>query len=221
MLNRFAVESRDLEIPVPDALLPARLTLPATPQGLVLFIHGSGSDRYSRRNQQVAGAMQGVGLATLLFDLMRSGEHDWLTTNGLAGLNVQQLSRRVVAVIDALQTIEPLSVLPLGLFGSSSGAAVALAAAASLQQRVRAVVCRGGRPDLVPGVLGDVRCPTLLLVGSRDLDVLELNTWAAAQLQGPHVLQVVPGAGHLFAEPGTLALVGQWASAWFLQHLVP
>lgn len=221
MVNRVDLVSRDLEIPVAEGLLPARLTLPPAPQGVVLFVHGSGSDRHSRRNQKVAAALQGVGLATLLFDLLRSGEHDWRCSNGLAGLTLQQLCGRVVALIDALETIEPLTGLPVGLFGSSSGGALALAAAASRQHRVRAVVCRGGRPDLVPGVLGDVRCPTLLLVGSHDLDVLELNTWAAAQLQGVHVLRVVPGAGHLFAEPGTLALVAQWAAAWYLQHLLP
>jgi len=219
MVHRVGSLCRDLTIPVSDGLLPARLVLPAAAQGLVIFVHGSGSSRHSRRNQQVAATLQGAGLATVLFDLLMAGEHDARQSNGLAGVDLPQLCQRVVDVLDGLSAIDPLGPLPLGLFGSSSGAALALAAASQRPQRVDAVVCRGGRPDLVPGVLGDVICPTLLLVGSHDLSVLELNTWAAAQLQGVHVLRVVPGAGHLFAEAGTLALVAQWSCAWFVQHL--
>lgn len=219
MGHRGELLCHDLDLPVHDGRLPARLTLPQEPKGLVIFVHGSGSNRHSPRNRQVAIRLQQEGLATLLVDLLMAGEHEARFRNGLAGLELQQLTRRVVELIDAVAAIEPLTELPIGLYGSSSGAALALAAAAQRQQRVRAVVSRGGRPDLVQGVLGDVLCPTLLLVGSHDLDVLELNSWAAAQLQGVHVVKVVPGAGHLFAEPGTLALVAQWASAWFLQHL--
>jgi len=210
-----------LQIPASGVVLPADAAVPADARGVVLFLHGSGSNRFSERNQWVAARLQNVGLATVLLDVLTPGETQRPNGHGQLEPDLQQQSARVIAAIDDLGTLEPLASLPLGLFGSSSGAALALAAAAHRPQRIRAVVSRGGRPDLVLGLLGEVCCPTLLLVGSHDLDVLELNTWAAAQLRGMHELRVIPGASHLFAEPGTLALVSHWSEQWFLQHLQP
>lgn len=208
-----------LEIEAGGVTLPADCVVPDIATGVVLFIHGSGSNRFSQRNQQVAACFQQAGLATLLFDLLTPHEQHQVAGRGNGCADLPELTARVMALIDTLTTIAPLAHLPVGLFGSSSGAALALAAAAQRPRQIAAVVSRGGRPDLVLGVLGDVCCPTLLLVGSHDLDVLELNTWAAAQLRGEHELRVVPGAGHLFAEPGALELVSQWSLQWFLQHL--
>ena len=208
-----------IEIGAGGVVLEANCVVPANPQAVVLFLHGSGSDRFSPRNQRVAAGLQPVGLATLLIDLFTVAERRPDPGRWLGAPDLPELTARVVGVIDALASTAPLAGLPIGLFGSSSGAALALAAAASRPNQVHAVVSRGGRPDLVLGVLGEVCCPTLLLVGSRDLDVLELNTWAAAQLRGVHELRVVPGAGHLFAEPGALEQVTQWSREWFLQHL--
>ena len=199
--------------------LPALLVRPARAVGLVIFVHGTGSSRFSSRNQAVASVLQRSGLATVLFDLLEAPQQDPGASHRPPGPDLETLADRLQGVIDALRGRADLVDLPLGLFGSSSGAAIALQVAAQSRLRVQAVVCRGGRPDLVPGSLGDVCCPTLLLVGSHDLDVLELNTWAAARLQGLHELRVVPGAGHLFAEPGALDLVAAWSRDWFLRHL--
>lgn len=199
--------------------LPAMLVRPARAVGLVIFVHGTGSNRFSSRNQAVASVLQRSGLATVLFDLLEAPQQDPGASHRPPGPDLETLADRLQGVIDALRGRADLVDLPLGLFGSSSGAAIALQVAAQSRLRVQAVVCRGGRPDLVPGSLGDVCCPTLLLVGSHDLDVLELNTWAAARLQGLHELRVVPGAGHLFAEPGALDLVAAWSRDWFLRHL--
>lgn len=215
----------ELVLPVAETPLDATLVVPPQASGLVVFVHGSGSNRHSVRNRAVAAALQRVGLATLLFDLLASSEQ--LGANG-RGLDWIALGQRLLAVMAQLPAlprdpIDPaldLAALPLGLFGSSSGAAVALAAAAAGSPPIRAVVCRGGRPDLVPACLPQVHCPTLLLVGSHDVDVLELNSWAAARLQGLHEVRVVPGAGHLFAEPGALDQVARWSQEWFLQHLL-
>lgn len=212
---------RALQISASGVILAADCVVPAHAKGLVLFLHGSGSNRFSARNQVVAGSLQQAGLATLLLDLLTSSEGQPSIGRGQQVPDLAQLSARVIAVIDALGMLEHLSSLPLGLFGSSAGAALALAAAANRPERIGAVVSRGGRPDLVLSLLGEVCCPTLLLVGSQDLDVLELNTWAAGHLRGVHELRIIPGAGHLFVEPGALAMVSHWSEQWFLQHLQP
>lgn len=199
--------------------LPALLVRPAQALGLVTFVHGSGSSRLSARNQAVASVLQQAGMATVLFDLLTAAEQHQQGPQRAPAPALEEQACRLQGVLDRLCSRPDLADLPLGLFGSSSGAAIALQVAAQARQRIRAVVCRGGRPDLVPGSLGDVCCPTLLLVGSHDLDVLELNTWAAARLQGLHELRVVPGAGHLFAEPGALDQVAVWSREWFLRHL--
>lgn len=216
----------DLRLPLERHQLPVRVSIPAEACGLVIFVHGSGSNRFSSRNQAVSDVLQRSRLATVLFDLLTDAEQQHPHSHPP---DLMQQSRRLLAMIELLQgpvakDLAPeldLAALPLGLFGSSSGAAVALAAAAQAQAAVRAIVSRGGRPDLVPACLGEVRCPTLLMVGSHDVDVLELNTWAAAHLQGVHELRVVPGAGHLFDEPGALDQVALWSKEWFLRHLRP
>lgn len=208
---------RELTIPCAGAPVTADLTWPAPAEaaGLVVICHGSGSNRLSPRNRAVAALLRQGGLATLLVDLEPS--HRPGHNNRLAEL--PQLSRRLVAVIDWLEHQDGLRELPLALFGSSTGAAVALEAAAARPQRIRALVSRGGRPDLALPCLNRVRCPILLLVGEHDLDVLELNAWAAAQLQVRHDLVVIPGAGHLFGEPGCLEQVGQLACQWLQRKL--
>jgi pimeloyl-ACP methyl ester carboxylesterase len=199
-MQRRVVRQEQLRIPWAGAPLAADLVLPAQAAGLVLFAHGSGSDRHSPRNRQVAEVLQEAGLATLLLDLGSWGQP-------------------LLGALDWCSSQKELTHLPLGLFGASSGAALALEAAAARPTRVGAVVCRGGRPDLAFEALGRVRCPTLLIVGSSDLDVLELNAWAAAHLRAHHDLLVVPRAGHLFAEPGALEAVAQASCDWFLRHL--
>lgn len=199
-MQRRVVRQQQLRIPWAGPPLAADLVLPERAVGLVLFAHGSGSDRHSPRNRQVAAVLQDAGLATLLLDLGSWGQP-------------------LVSAIDWCVSQKPLAPLPLGLFGASSGAALALEAAAARPARVGAIVCRGGRPDLAFAALGRVRCPTLLIVGAADLDVLELNAWAAAHLRARHDLLVVPRAGHLFAEPGALEAVAQASCDWYLRHL--
>lgn len=208
---------RELTIPCAGAPVTADLTWPASTEaaGLVVVCHGSGSNRLSPRNRTVAALLREGGLATLLIDLEPS--HPPGHNNRLAEL--PQLSQRLLAVIDWIDQQVALRQLPLALFGSSTGAAVALEAAAARPQRIRALVSRGGRPDLALPCLSRVRCPILLLVGEHDLDVLELNAWAAAQLQVRHDLVVIPGAGHLFSEPGCLERVGQLACRWLQREL--
>jgi len=198
-------------IPDRDQLIHAELHQPVNAGGLVLFCHGSGSNRFSPRNLHVADQLEQAGLATLLIDLEQASERT--SERPLTTLTRQQ--ERLLSVIDWTTEQPGLQQLPLGLFGSSSGAAVALVGAAERPELVQAVVCRGGRPDLVFQRLTEVRCPVLLLVGEHDLDVLELNAWAAGQFQVRHELVVIPAAGHLFSEPGSLDAVAEQAQAWF------
>ena len=205
-----------LSIDVTAGALEADLVQPPQAWGLVIFCHGSGSNRRSPRNRMVADVLQQAGLATLLLDLTPAGATASPTTNG-DGL--EQARRNLLAVVDWTATNPSLASLPLGLFGSSSGAAVALDVAALRPERVKAVVSRGGRPDLAFESLGLVRCPTLLIVGSADLDVLELNVWAAGHLRASHDLLVIPGASHLFSEPGALQSAAEASCRWFEQQL--
>ena len=211
--------TQQLQLASCGVLLPALVVRPTQSMGWVVFVHGSGSSRLSSRNQAVASVLQQACLATGRFDLLTPAEQNPGALHHSGGPALELLAQRLWGVIEALRQRPDFADLPLGLFGSSSGAAIALQVAAQVHPLVRAVVCRGGRPDLVPGSLGDVCCPTLLLVGSLDLDVLELNTWAAARLRGFHELRVVPGAGHLFAEPGALVQVAAWSQEWFQRHL--
>jgi pimeloyl-ACP methyl ester carboxylesterase len=205
---------------VGDVELAGNLVIPAERRGLVLFVHGSGSSRFSRRNRFVAQKLQEVGLATLLFDLLSEAEERIDRRDASYRFDIPLLARRTVAVIDGLEQEPGLDTLPLGLFGASTGAAAALIAAAERPRRVSAVVSRGGRPDLAAPALPAVMCPTLLIVGGHDPEVLRLNREAAARLRAPHELKIVPGATHLFEEPGTLEQVAELAGQWLARHCV-
>lgn len=210
------VASRTLHIDVAGGALAGDLWLPDEPRGLVIFAHGSGSSRLSPRNRAVASALNEAGFATLLFDLLtdREGRRRELV------FDIALLARRLELVTHAALDEPATRSLPIGYFGASTGAAAALHAASAAGDVVRAVVSRGGRPDLAADRLAHVSAPTLLIVGSRDPEVLELNRRAARMLRCPHRLTVVEGAGHLFEEPGTLATVAQLAAEWFAEHLV-
>ena len=196
--------------------LRGSLHLPPAPQGLVVFVHGSGSSRLSPRNRFVADALGHAGFATLLFDLLTPAE----AGDRRNVFDIALLAERTVAACTIIGRDPRAAALPLGLFGASTGAAAALVAATSLGDGVRAVVSRGGRPDLAGNALGSVRAPTLLLVGGEDLEVLALNRAAATEMAGAVELIVVPGASHLFEEPGALEAVTRHAAAWFQRWLV-
>lgn len=192
-------------------LLHGDLTVPSNPQGIVLFAHGSGSSRLSPRNQFVARKLNGTGLATLLMDLLTPEEAD----DRRLVFDIDLLADRVVDAIHWIQSQFELSDLPIGVFGASTGAAAALAAAAREPVAVGAVVSRGGRPDLAMPILNTVVAPTLLIVGSLDTEVLALNREAAKELTCAHQLAIVPGATHLFEEGDTLNQAAELAAAWF------
>ncbi|MFO7953222.1 dienelactone hydrolase family protein [Thioalkalivibrio sp.] len=187
------------------------LGLPGVPTGLVIFAHGSGSSRLSPRNRQVAGTLQASGIATLMFDLLTE-EEDRTQANRF---DIDLLGRRLVQACHWATAQPSLAPLPLGLFGASTGAAAALQAAADAPQSIRAVVSRGGRPDLAGEALERVQSPTLLIVGGDDTTVIQLNRQAQALMHARCELEVIPGASHLFEEPGTLEQAADRATAWF------
>jgi len=195
--------------------LEGLLGVPPDPRGIVLFAHGSGSSRFSPRNNFVAERLRDAGLATLLFDLLTEPEAD----DRRNVFDIPLLAERLVAATEWLSEQPALRALPCGYFGASTGAAAALVAAATPPGRIRAVVSRGGRPDMANGWLARVDCPTLLIVGGRDLEVLALNEEALARLTCEKELRIVPHATHLFEEPGTLEAVVEHAREWFLRHL--
>lgn len=200
--------------------LAADLNWPEEPiQGLVVFAHGSGSSRLSPRNRAVASELVGRGLATVLLDLLTREEELVDDRDGRYRFDIELLTSRFVDAVDWLRAHELPAGLPVGLFGASTGAAVALQAAASRPQQVQAVVSRGGRPDLTGKALEKVAAPTLLIVGERDTEVLALNRRAALGMHAPVKIAVVPGATHLFEEPGCLEEVTRLAGNWFLEHL--
>ncbi|RRV53764.1 dienelactone hydrolase family protein [Stutzerimonas stutzeri] len=199
------------------ARLHGDLCVPAAARGLVVFVHGSGSSRHSPRNQSVARCFNEMGLATLLFDLLTKHEQPIDEITRQLRFDIPLLSQRLTGVIDQLSSDAQLRI---GLFGASTGAAAALTTAASRPADIAAVVSRGGRVDLAEPSLARVHAASLFIVGSRDLEVLELNRAAAARLQCEHQLVVVPGASHLFEEHGTLEEVARLAGDWFVRHLV-
>jgi dienelactone hydrolase len=199
--------------------LEGALSIPERAEGVVLFAHGSGSSRFSPRNRFVAAFLNQGGLGTLLLDLLTAEEHEIDERSGALRFDIDLLSRRLIGVVDWASTHPDMRHLPIGLFGASTGAAAALNAAADRPQRVAAVVSRGGRPDLAMAALPGVRAPTLLIVGGLDGVVIEMNRSAAAQLACEHRLEIVPGATHLFEEPGKLEEVARLARKWFQQHL--
>jgi dienelactone hydrolase len=206
-------ETRDISIP-PIGLL-GTLDVPRGARALVVFAHGSGSSRLSPRNRAVASALNSRGIATLLFDLLTPAEE----ANRRNVFNIPLLADRLIHAVDWLEEQPYLARLPLGLFGTSTGAAAALVSAANLPHRVGAVVSRGGRPDLAGDSLDRVRAPTLLIVGGADVEVMGLNEQALARLPGRKALEIVPHASHLFPEPGALEAVIDHAARWFERHL--
>ena len=196
--------------------LPGTVTHPPAPLGLVVFAHGSGSSRLSPRNRRVAGTLAENGLATALFDLLTDVE----AGDRSNVFDIPLLARRVVEAVLWARKDTELRALPIGLFGSSTGAAAALVAAATIPDKIDAVVSRGGRPDLAGAALGEVKAPTLLVVGGADDVVIELNQLARRALVCDAALEIVPGATHLFEEPGTLEEVERLAAAWFRKWLI-
>lgn len=200
--------------------LEADLRLPTTPPvGIVVFAHGSGSSRHSPRNRHVAAVLRHAGLATLLLDLLTADEERIDVRTRRYRFDIELLADRVVATLDRVAGRPETASLPIGCFGASTGAAAALIAAAERPDTVRAVVSRGGRPDLAGDALARVRAPTLLVVGGADPVVIDLNRDAADRMGVTPRLEIVPGATHLFEEPGTLDRVAELASAWFVRHL--
>lgn len=205
-----------LTIPVDSVSLGGELMVPPAATGIVLFAHGSGSSRFSPRNTFVAKVLQQHGIATLLFDLLTPIEELEYATR----FDIQLLTRRLLAVTEWLLLKPEVRALHIGYFGASTGAAAALQAAAVMRNKVSAVVSRGGRPDLAgEAALRQVTAPTLLIVGSADYGVIELNEQAYAVLSCEKKLTLIPGATHLFEEPGTLEQAAQSAVNWFLKHL--
>jgi dienelactone hydrolase len=202
-----------------DVVLNADLSLPADPLGIVAFAHGSGSSRHSSRNRAVAEVFQRARLGTLLLDLLTEEEERVDSTTAEFRFDIPLLAERVVGAIDWVHAHPPIAALGVGLFGASTGAGAALIAAAKRPRRVRAVVSRGGRADLAEPFLKDVTAPTLLIVGAQDDVVIRLNRDALARLKAPKALEVVPGATHLFEEPGALDQVADLARDWFVRYL--
>lgn len=199
--------------------LQGDLTVPDRPRGAVIFAHGSGSSRHSSRNRLVASTLQHAGLATLLFDLLTEDEEEAERLTRHLRFDIDLLARRLIAASDWLRKQPGLERLPIGWFGASTGGGAALVAAAQRPDLGQAVVSRGGRPDLAGPALPRVRAASLLVVGGADTDVLALNRMALAQMRCERELVVVPGATHLFEEPGTLEQVARLAAQWFSRHL--
>jgi len=206
-------------IPAGHAALDGELSMPPDPKGLVLFAHGSGSSRHSPRNKYVAEVLNEHSLGTLLVDLLTSEEEREDEYNARLRFDIGLLAERVVGITDWLAVQPQATGHTLGVFGASTGAAAALLAAARRPKLVKAVVSRGGRPDLAGPETALVRAPTLLIVGGRDTEVLQMNRNAQALMKCENRLDIVPGATHLFEEPGTLAKVAKLAADWFAAHL--
>ncbi|WP_089009565.1 dienelactone hydrolase family protein [Micromonospora viridifaciens] len=213
------METREVTIPVVEGGLTADVIMPTGAKGVVLFAHGSGSSRHSPRNVAVAHQLNDRMLATVLVDLLTPDEDVLDAQTAELRFNIGMLAERLAAIVDWMGEESTLRRLPVGLFGASTGAAAALVAAASRPDRVAAVVSRGGRPDLAGKALSAVRAPTLLLVGGLDEEVIVLNEQARAELGDVAELRIVPGATHLFEEPGTLDQVADQAGTWFTTHL--
>ncbi|KWK55974.1 hydrolase [Burkholderia stagnalis] len=212
------MQTREIGIPVGKTRLDGILTMPRSPRGIVVFAHGSGSSRFSSRNLTVAATLVNAGFATLLFDLLDPDEGRADEATAGYRFDIGLLALRLSAAIAWTRMQPECRPLPLGLFGASTGAAAALVVAAR-ESSVGAVVSRGGRPDLAGDALEHVVAPTLLIVGALDEQVLHLNRLAAAHLTCETALDIVPGATHLFEEPGALEAVARIAAAWFIRWL--
>ena len=213
------VEAAAVQIQSGGALIGGDLAIPVKAAGLVVFAHGSGSSRFSRRNRSVAQVLQGGGFATLLLDLLTRQEDAIDEQTREFRFDVERLGHRVVAALDWTASHPQVARLPVACFGASTGAAAALIAAAERPDRVRAVISRGGRPDLAGYALPRVQAPTLLIVGGDDGPVIELNRAAMRRMRAPVQLEIVPGATHLFEEPGALELVSRLALEWCAKHV--
>lgn len=211
------VSQHDVEIPVGTHRLEGVLSIPENPLGLVIFAHGSGSSRFSPRNLQVARTLNDYRIATLLFDLLTPEEEEADTRNAKFRFNIALLAHRLVLATRWVRRQPLCTNLKIGYFGASTGAAAALVAAVEMPESVCAVVSRGGRTDLAGlGPLHELRAPTLLLVGGEDHDIVRINRRSSRDMRGPHKVQVIEGATHLFEERDTLTQVAEAAAEWFL-----
>lgn len=211
--------ARAVTITAEGTTLAGDLSIPADARGIVVFAHGSGSSRHSPRNRFVADTLRSAGLATLLMDLLTEAEEAEDVRTLALRFDIGLLARRLIGATDWLARQPDTSALPVGYFGASTGAGAALVAAAERPDAVAAIVSRGGRPDLAGQSLASVRAPTLLIVGGADEPVIEMNRDAMRQMSGLTHLEIVPGATHLFEEPGALEQVATLARAWFAHYL--
>ena len=218
-MRNAAVEEKEVTISVGKAVINGNLTVPQGAKGIVLFAHGSGSSRFSPRNTRVAREINEAGIATLLIDLLTEAEEEIDESTGEFRFNIDLLAQRLVHATEWVKKNPDTESLSIGYFGASTGAAAALIAAAKLPEQVKAVVSRGGRPDLAGEHLPNVKAPTLLIVGGDDTEVLELNRQASQQMTTEKKIVVVPGATHLFEEPDKLEEVARLAISWFSKHL--
>lgn len=209
-----------VRVPVGNHWLEGDLGIPVQPHGIVLFAHGSGSSRHSRRNQYVARVLESRGLATLLIDLLTPDEEAVDDRTAEYRFDIEMLAGRLAAIVDWIRRQKETSALPIGLFGASTGGGAALMAAAARPQEIAAVVSRGGRPDLAGAALPHVTAPTLLIVGGLDTPVIQMNRDAMRQMRATVAIEIVPGATHLFEEPGGLEQVADLAGSWFRRYLV-
>ena len=221
LINDTSDQTREVIVQAGEDQLGGNLTIPAESNAIVLFVHGSGSSRFSSRNRFVAKTLNNAGLATLLFDLLTEDEEEVDRFTREYRFDIPLLARRLVDAIDWVRNSESTKTLRIGLFGSSTGAAAALIGSTKRPKEVGAVVSRGGRPDLAGDALPNVQTPTLLIVGGNDSVVIQLNEEAAELLTTKHQIEIVPGATHLFEEPGKLEQVAKLASDWFVKHLLP
>ena len=210
-----------VRVPIGDQWLQGDLGIPVQSHGIVLFAHGSGSSRHSRRNQYVARALERRGLATLLIDLLTPEEEAIDDRTAQYRFDIEMLADRLTAIVDWLRRRKETLSLPIGLFGASTGGGAALMAAAARPKDIAAVVSRGGRPDLAGAALPRVTSPTLFIVGGLDTPVIQMNRDAMRQMRAEVTLEIVPGATHLFEEPGTLERVAELAGNWFSRYVQP
>lgn len=220
MAIKYALrEKHQVNVPAGDATIIGDLVVPQDAHGIVLFAHGSGSGRFSPRNVHVASVLNHAGLATLLIDLLTEEEEQIDMETGQLRFDIEFLSQRLSGAIDWIRNTPRIKRLDIGLFGASTGAAAALIAAAEYPCAIKAIVSRGGRPDLANNFLSEVKAPTLLIVGGDDEPVIEMNKAAMECLKCVKKLEIVPGASHLFEESGKLEEVARLAREWFEKHL--
>jgi putative phosphoribosyl transferase len=218
--SKIKVEDRSVQVPSGPISLEGHLRVPENAREVVLFAHGSGSSRHSPRNRYVAEMLNQAGLATLLIDLLTPDEEAEDSRQGHLRFNIDFLAERLIDATEWIAQSQDIHHLKIGYFGASTGAAAALVAAAELGEVISAVVSRGGRPDLAGAALPNVKAPTLLIVGGNDFPVIDMNRGALEKLGAEKKLEIVPGATHLFEEPGALEVVAQLARDWFDHYLV-